>query len=83
MRPVLALSRVAVIACLTIGAAACSSARFTDRPPSNQYASQSPASTAPAYSAPAARVDTQTLPPTEPLPSPQATAPPVPPPRPF
>jgi murein DD-endopeptidase MepM/ murein hydrolase activator NlpD len=76
-----ALSRVAMIACTTIGAAACSSdaARFTDRPVSIQYASQAPASTvgsAPAYSAPVARVDSQSLPAqaAEPLSSPQAAA---------
>jgi murein DD-endopeptidase MepM/ murein hydrolase activator NlpD len=87
MRPILAsrracaLSRVAMIACTTIGAAACSAdvGRFTDRSLSNQYASQLPPSavgSTPAYSAPVARVDAQTLPPTEAaerLPSPQAT----------
>jgi murein DD-endopeptidase MepM/ murein hydrolase activator NlpD len=87
MRPLLAsrraraLSRVVIIACTAIGAAACSSdtARFTDRPVSIQYASQTPASTvgsAPAYSAPLARVDSQTLPAqaAEPLSSPQASS---------
>jgi len=77
MRPLLAsrrarvLSRVAMIACLTLGAAACSSDRFADHPLSNQYASQSPASTV-GSSPTVARLDTQTLRPAEPLPSPQA-----------